>query len=274
MTTIWVSIPVRLVKLADATVLSSAWISPSLVFLSVSTKQPQVWDLGKCSAGVEGGLRLTLTGHISAVRALAVSDRFPYLFSCAEDKMVRLPKIQKKSQTCLSSGISFLKATQREAGLLAGVSSQTSGSRGLVFKPPGLSTQEKGSKGSLPGCPSTTLTSHNPNCAVPSCPTEHPPCPFVRAGEVLGPGAEQGGAAVPRAPVGCVLPGAAPHPRRAGHRRARLGRQGTWPMPLNDKFGVSGCVMVRRGWSLVVRYGPRASGMGRHDVQPVYLFSV
>lgn len=49
----------------------------------------QVWDLAKCSAGVEGGLRLTLTGHISAVRALAVSPRNPYLFSCAEDKMVR-----------------------------------------------------------------------------------------------------------------------------------------------------------------------------------------
>jgi pleiotropic regulator 1 len=58
-----------------------------------------VWDLGKCSAGVEGGLKLTLTGHISAVRALAVSERFPYLFSCAEDKMVRLSETHRRKSS-------------------------------------------------------------------------------------------------------------------------------------------------------------------------------
>jgi pleiotropic regulator 1 len=38
---------------------------------------------------VEGGLKITLTGHISAVRGLAVSPRHPYMFSCGEDKMVK-----------------------------------------------------------------------------------------------------------------------------------------------------------------------------------------
>lgn len=49
----------------------------------------KVWDLAACCAGVEGGLKLTLTGHISAVRGLAVSSRHPYLFSCGEDKNVK-----------------------------------------------------------------------------------------------------------------------------------------------------------------------------------------
>lgn len=43
----------------------------------------QIWDLAS------GELKLSLTGHISAVRGLAVSDRHPYLFSCGEDKMVK-----------------------------------------------------------------------------------------------------------------------------------------------------------------------------------------
>lgn len=43
----------------------------------------QIWDLAS------GTLKLTLTGHISAVRGLAVSPRHPYLFSAAEDKMVK-----------------------------------------------------------------------------------------------------------------------------------------------------------------------------------------
>lgn len=41
----------------------------------------QIWDLAS------GELKLSLTGHISTVRGLAVSDRHPYLFSCAEDKV-------------------------------------------------------------------------------------------------------------------------------------------------------------------------------------------
>ena len=36
-----------------------------------------------------GTLKLSLTGHISKVRGLAVSPRYPYLFSCGEDKMVK-----------------------------------------------------------------------------------------------------------------------------------------------------------------------------------------
>lgn len=43
----------------------------------------KIWDLAS------GSLRLTLTGHISTVRGLAISDRHPYLFSCGEDKMVK-----------------------------------------------------------------------------------------------------------------------------------------------------------------------------------------
>ncbi|KAJ2793540.1 Pleiotropic regulator 1, partial [Coemansia guatemalensis] len=40
----------------------------------------KIWDLAS------GTLKLTLTGHISPVRGLAVSSRHPYLFSCGEDK--------------------------------------------------------------------------------------------------------------------------------------------------------------------------------------------
>ena len=41
----------------------------------------QIWDLAS------GELKLSLTGHISTVRGLAVSARHPYLFSAAEDKV-------------------------------------------------------------------------------------------------------------------------------------------------------------------------------------------
>lgn len=43
----------------------------------------QIWDLAT------GRLKLSLTGHISGVRGLAVSPRQPYLFSCGEDKQVK-----------------------------------------------------------------------------------------------------------------------------------------------------------------------------------------
>ncbi|MCO5603523.1 hypothetical protein L7F22_057674 [Adiantum nelumboides] len=43
----------------------------------------KIWDLAS------GELKLSLTGHISTVRGLAVSSRHPYLFSCGEDKMVK-----------------------------------------------------------------------------------------------------------------------------------------------------------------------------------------
>jgi pleiotropic regulator 1 len=41
----------------------------------------QIWDLAS------GELKLSLTGHISTVRGLAVSPRHPYLFSAGEDKV-------------------------------------------------------------------------------------------------------------------------------------------------------------------------------------------
>lgn len=44
---------------------------------------PQIWDL------FSGKLKLSLTGHISTVRGVAVSTRSPYLFSCGEDKQVK-----------------------------------------------------------------------------------------------------------------------------------------------------------------------------------------
>jgi len=43
----------------------------------------KIWNLAS------GELKLSLTGHISTVRGLAVSPRHPYLFSCGEDKMVK-----------------------------------------------------------------------------------------------------------------------------------------------------------------------------------------
>lgn len=43
----------------------------------------QIWDLAS------GKLKLSLTGHISTVRGVAVSNRSPYLFSCGEDKQVK-----------------------------------------------------------------------------------------------------------------------------------------------------------------------------------------
>ena len=43
----------------------------------------KIWDLASSQ------LKLTLTGHISTVRGLAVSARHPYLFSVGEDKTVR-----------------------------------------------------------------------------------------------------------------------------------------------------------------------------------------
>ncbi|XP_063902387.1 uncharacterized protein LOC135122075 [Zophobas morio] len=42
-----------------------------------------IWDLAS------GTLKLSLTGHISHVRGLAVSDRHPYMFSAGEDKQVK-----------------------------------------------------------------------------------------------------------------------------------------------------------------------------------------
>lgn len=43
----------------------------------------KIWDLATCK------LKLTLTGHISCIRGLAISARHPYMFSAGEDKMVK-----------------------------------------------------------------------------------------------------------------------------------------------------------------------------------------
>ncbi|ODV81489.1 Pre-mRNA-splicing factor PRP46 [Suhomyces tanzawaensis NRRL Y-17324] len=49
----------------------------------------KVWDLATLA------LKATLTGHIMGVRALAVSSKFPYLFSGSEDKTVRCWDLEK-----------------------------------------------------------------------------------------------------------------------------------------------------------------------------------
>lgn len=43
----------------------------------------KIWDLAS------GKLKLSLTGHVSTVRGLAISPRHPYLFSCGEDRQVK-----------------------------------------------------------------------------------------------------------------------------------------------------------------------------------------
>lgn len=43
----------------------------------------KIWDLAT------GQLKVSLTGHVSTVRGLAVSARHPYLFSCGEDRQVK-----------------------------------------------------------------------------------------------------------------------------------------------------------------------------------------
>lgn len=43
----------------------------------------KIWDLAS------GQLKVSLTGHVSTVRGLAVSGRHPYLFSCGEDRQVK-----------------------------------------------------------------------------------------------------------------------------------------------------------------------------------------
>ena len=42
----------------------------------------KIWDLAT------GQLKLSLVGHINAIRSVIVSDRHPYLFSCSEDKKI------------------------------------------------------------------------------------------------------------------------------------------------------------------------------------------
>ncbi|QLG70667.1 hypothetical protein HG535_0A06090 [Zygotorulaspora mrakii] len=49
----------------------------------------KVWDLAS------GKLKITLAGHVMSVRDLAISDRFPYLFSASEDKTVKCWDLEK-----------------------------------------------------------------------------------------------------------------------------------------------------------------------------------
>jgi pleiotropic regulator 1 len=55
-----------------------------------------------------GRLKLTLTGHISAIRGLAISDRSPYLFSVGEDKTVRCWDLEQNK--CIRSYHGHLSA--------------------------------------------------------------------------------------------------------------------------------------------------------------------
>ncbi len=48
-----------------------------------SDRTIKFWDLAT------GNLKVTLVGHINAVRGLVISPRHPYLFSVSEDKTVR-----------------------------------------------------------------------------------------------------------------------------------------------------------------------------------------
>lgn len=57
--------------------------------LGLTDAQIKVWDLAS------GDLRATISGHIMAVRALVVSERFPYLFSGSEDKTLRCWDLEK-----------------------------------------------------------------------------------------------------------------------------------------------------------------------------------
>lgn len=52
------------------------------VFAGAADRVIKVWDLAS------GKLKVSLTGHVSVVRGLAVSARQPYLFSCGEDRQV------------------------------------------------------------------------------------------------------------------------------------------------------------------------------------------
>jgi hypothetical protein len=70
------------------------------------TARYQIWDLAKCCAGAEGGLKLTLTGHIHSIRGLAVSARHPYLFSAGEDKLVKCKSAPSVWSWCICYRVS------------------------------------------------------------------------------------------------------------------------------------------------------------------------
>ena len=49
----------------------------------------KIFNLAEACVGDEKALKLTLTGHVSAVRDLKFSTTYPYLYSCSEDKAVK-----------------------------------------------------------------------------------------------------------------------------------------------------------------------------------------
>ena len=49
----------------------------------------KVWDMAS------GKLRITLAGHVMAVRGIAVSERHPYMFSASDDKLVKCWDLEK-----------------------------------------------------------------------------------------------------------------------------------------------------------------------------------
>ena len=59
----------------------------------------QIFDLAS------GKLKLSLTGHVSTVRGLAVSKRQPYLFSCGEDKQVKCWDLEYNKVSSLTSDV-------------------------------------------------------------------------------------------------------------------------------------------------------------------------
>jgi len=62
----------------------------------------QIWDLAS------GTLKLSLTGHVSTVRGVAVSPRQPYLFSAGEDKQVKCWDLEYNKVWCFSLLVSFI----------------------------------------------------------------------------------------------------------------------------------------------------------------------
>ena len=61
----------------------SEYIVYFFVFAGSADRIIKIFDLAT------GTLKLSLTGHISAVRGVIVSPRHPFLFSCGEDKQVK-----------------------------------------------------------------------------------------------------------------------------------------------------------------------------------------
>lgn len=49
----------------------------------------KVFDFARSCVGANDALKITLTGHISPVRGLEFSSKYPYLFSAGEDKAVK-----------------------------------------------------------------------------------------------------------------------------------------------------------------------------------------